>query len=352
MINSPKGKLFKSLIIGIALIALIGIAYLIYPKPKISNVPVSKNVEAAQDRIPKPKISNVPVSKNAEAAQDGISPEEFLKLYGLEIIGNAEKFDVNVPNDWKVNAGEYPVGLYWELANEFSKDAGLDLTKLKGTTVKAWRYNLADGLPGLNMQSNFNYPSTVVLLVNSNKVTGAWLNFNIMSVGPSVKKRYLNDITGLTFEEWVYKKGLFTNLKENADLESLSPVELLKAYFKAIKDGNKTRAYACLSPAEMLDSLTMNYRGQGLYNDNFSLNNSMVENIIDPEPISFKLLNSNSPAEEIKNTDNRTEIEIAVTMKIKWRNDAFNSPDGIQARFAILNKYKSGWKLGGLGTGP
>ena len=331
MINWLKGKLFKRLIIGLALIALMGIAYLIYPKPKISNASVSKNVETSQD---------------------GISPEAFLKLYGLKITGNAEKFDVNIPSNWNVNAGDYPVGLYWELANEFSKDAGLDLTKLKGTTATAWRYNLADGLPGLNIQSNFNYPSTVVLLVNSNKVMGAWLNFNIMTVGPSVKKGYLNDITGLTFEEWVYKKGLFTNLKENTDLETLSPVDLLKAYFKAIKDGNKTRAYACLSPSEMLDSLTMNYRGLGLYNDNFNLNNSMVENIIDAEPLSFKLWNSNDPAEEVKNTDNRTEIEIAVTMKIKWRNDAFNNPDEKQVRFAVLNKYKNGWKLCGIGTGP
>jgi hypothetical protein len=331
MINSLKGKSLKWSIIGLALIALIGIAYLIYPKPKTSNTAASKDVETALD---------------------GISPESFLKLYGLKITGNAEKFDVIIPSNWNVNAGDYPVGLYWELANEFSKDAGLDLTKLKGTTVKAWRYTLTDGLPGLKEQSNFNYPSTVVLLVNSNKVAGAWLNFNIMTIGPSVKKGYLNDITGLTFEEWVYKKGLFANLKENADLEALSPVDLLKAYFKAIKDGNKTRAYACLSPKEMLDSLTMNYRGQGLYNDNFNLDNSQVENIIDPEPLSFKLFDSNNPAVEVKEIENRTEIEIAVTMKIKWRDNAFNSPDEKQVRFAILNKYKNGWKLGGFGTGP
>jgi hypothetical protein len=331
MINSFKGKSLKWSIIGLALIALIGIAYLIYPKPKTSNTAASKDVETALD---------------------GISSESFLKLYGLKITGNAEKFDVIIPSNWNVNAGDYPVGLYWELANEFSKDAGLDLAKLKGTTVKAWRYTLTDGLPGLKEQSNFNYPSTVVLLVNSNKVVGAWLNFNIMTIGPSVKKGYLNDITGLTFEEWVYQKGLFANLKENTDLEALSPVDLLKAYFKAIKDGNKTRAYACLSPKEMLNSLTMNYRGQGLYNDNFNLDNSQVENIIDPEPLSFKLFDSNNPAVEVKEIENRTEIEIAVTMKIKWRDDAFNSPDGKQVRFAILNKYKNGWKLGGFGTGP
>lgn len=331
MVNSFKGKALKWSIIGVVLVALTGLGYLIYPKPKISNTATLKNVETAVD---------------------GISPESFLKLYGLKVTGDAEKFDVTIPSNWNVNAGDYPVGLYWELANEFSKDAGLDVSKLKGTTLKAWRYSLADGLPGLKEQSNFNYPSTVVLLVNSNKIKGAWLNFNIMTIGPSVKKRYLNDITGFTFEEWVYKKGLFTSLKENADLEALSPVDLLKAYFKAIKDGNKTRAYACLSPNEMLNSLTVNFRGQGLYHDNFNLDNSQVENIINAEPLSFQLLDRDNPAMEVKDIGNRTEIEIAVKMNIKWRDDAFNSPDGKQVRFAILNKYKNGWKLGGFGTGP
>ena len=331
MINLFKGKSLKWSMIGLALIALIGIVCLINPKPK---------------------IFDTATLKSGETALDGISPESFLKLYGLRITGNAAKFDVSVPSTWNVNAGDYPVGLYWELANEFSKDAGLDITKLKGTTIKVWRYTLADGLSGLKGQGNFNYPSTVVLLVKSNRVMGAWLNFNTMTIGPSVKKRYLNDITGLSFEEWVYKKDLFSNLGKNADLEALSPVELLKAYFKAIKDGNKTRAYSCLSPNEMLNSLTLNFRGKGLYNNKFNLDNSTVENIINPEPLSFKLIDSNNPAKEVKEIGSKSEIEIAVTMNIKWRMKEFNSPNGKEVRFAILNKYKNGWKLGGFGTGP
>ena len=331
MTNPFKGKLLKWSIIGLILIALIGLSCLIIPKLDILNTATLKNVKSESD---------------------GISPESFLKLYGLNTTGNIEKFDVVIPSTWDVNAGDYPVGLYWELANEFSKDAGLDITKLKGKTIEAWRYTLADGLPGQKEQSNFNYPSTVVLLVNSNEVEGAWLNFNTTAIGPSVKKRYLTDITGITFEEWVYKKGLFSNLGENTDLATLSPSDLLKEYFKAIRDGNKTRAYACLSPNEMLESLTMNFRGQGLYNSGFNQANSQAENIINPEPLTFRLFDMDNPEIEIDEIGNKSEIEIAVTMNVKWRNEAFNSPDGKETRFAVLNKYKNGWKLEGLGTGP
>lgn len=71
----------------------------------------------------------------------------------------------------------------------FSKDAGLDLGKLKGTTVDVWRYSLTGGLPGTGDNSKFKYPSSVVLLVKSDKVVGAWLNFNMQNLGPSVKKK-------------------------------------------------------------------------------------------------------------------------------------------------------------------
>ena len=178
------------------------------------------------------------------------------------------------------------------------------------------------------------------------------MNFNTTSIGPSVNKRYLNDITGLTLDEWVYKKGLFSNSQKNTDLEALSPVDLMKAYLKAIREGNKTRANACLSVNEMLNSLTMNYSGQVLYNKNFNLDDSIVENMINPEPLSFRLLDNNAPAIELIEIGNRSEIEIAVTLNVKWHNEAFNSPNGKEVRYAFASKSKKGWKLSGFGTGP
>ena len=256
---------------------------------------------------------------------------------------------------WDVKAGDYPIGLYWQLANEYSKDAGLDLNKLKGTNVEVWKYSLTDGLPGKNEQSQFNYPSDLILLVKSDKVVGAWMMFNTMSIGPSVKNRYLNNITKLTYEEWINQKGLFSNLDKNKDLETLQPVEVMKAYFKAINDGDKTRADACLSPDAMLESLTMNINSNSnkniLYNTGFNEMNSQTENIIKANPISFSFLDPNTPATTIKEIGNLTKIEVSVKVDIKFHNNGASS-DGLQERFALMKKYKTGWKLDGLGTGP
>lgn len=279
------------------------------------------------------------------------STDAFLKLYDLKVQKNPVKTKISIPKNWDVIAGEYPEGLYWKLVNVFSKDAGLDLEKLKGTTVDLLSYSLTDGLPGTGDNSNFKYPSTVVLLVKSDKVVGAWLNFNVQGIGPSVKKRYIKDITGLTFEEWADKEKIFSNMGKNSDLSSLQPADLIKAYFKAINDGDKKRANACLSPNEMLNSLTVNLTGQ-LYNPGFGKDNSLTENISKAEAVSFKYLDPETPAKELKEIGSRTKIEIALTADIKWCSSIITSPDGVQMRFVSAKKYSSGWKLEGFGTGP
>lgn len=291
-------------------------------------------------------------TKSIKAVSTDSNVEKFLKSYNLNIKGKPDKFNVKVPKTWDVKSGDYPVGLYWRLANEFSKDSSKDLTPLKGTTVEVWRYSLADGLPGKKEQSNYKYPSNVILLIKDKKVVGDWLAFNVWSIGPSVKKRYLNDITGLTFEKWVQREKLFSNTGKNKDVDSLEPVEVLKTFFKAINDGDKARAYACLSPDEMLESLTMNVRGNYLYNSGFTNNNSIVEGIIKANPISFKLMDA-STFSEIKDIGNRTEVQVAVLMdKVKWADSQFNTANGKDERFAVMKKYANGWKINGLGTGP
>lgn len=284
------------------------------------------------------------------------SPEDFLNSKGLKVKGEPEKFTVQVPQNWDVKLGEFPEGLFWRLANEYSKDAGLDLVQLKGKTVVVWRYALAEGLRAADSQNNFDYPSNVVLLINSGKTAGAWLAFNFFSIGPSVNKRYLPDITSLPLDKWVARQGLFGDPGKNADLEAMGPTEVLTAFLKAADEGNKTRAYACLSPNEMLNSLIVNIAGkQLLYNPGFSENNSMVENLLMAKPDSYKLLDPQTIA-EINDIGDRTTIEIEVRLRLKWRNNAFNTHNddeaGINTRFAIMTKFANGWKISGFGTGP
>jgi hypothetical protein len=218
--------------------------------------------------------------------------------------------------------------------------------------VEVWRYDLASGLPGEGDHSRFRYPSKVILLVRGGSVAGAWLAFNVNTIGPSVKLHNLEQLTGLTFAQWVEREGYFADPGANADLTTMGPVEVLNAFFDAISQGNKTRAEACLNPDQMLNTLTMNLGGQKrLYNPGFGPNNSLVENIRKAKLLSYKLGDPEAHAAEITEVGDRRRVLVALQLQATWRDDAFNSP-GPQIRFTGLEKYYNGWKLGGLGTGP
>lgn len=70
------------------------------------------------------------------AGRDHEAVEKFLAAHGLEPGGEPRVFEVVVPASWEVEYGEYPEGLYWALADEFSRDAGLDLEAVRGERVK------------------------------------------------------------------------------------------------------------------------------------------------------------------------------------------------------------------------
>lgn len=295
----------------------------------------------------------LPSRRDTKKVTVGQNVETFLGQFGLKTKGDPIRFMVKVPESWVVPMGAYPEGLYWGLANEVSKDAGLDLAPLKGKTVEVWRYALADALPGRGTQSQYRYPSDAIVLVRGDTIVGAWLAFNLHTIGPSVKMRYVEDITGLTFEQWVERESYFAAPGENADLVSLGPIEVLNSFFEAINKGDKTRAAACLSPRAMLYSLTMNLsREERLYNSGFSPRNSLVENIRRAKLLSYKLTEPDTPGVEIREVGDRTRVAVTAYLEITWQDDLFNTPSGRAARFAGLEKYPNGWKLTGLGTGP
>ena len=285
-----------------------------------------------------------------------ISPSndmKFLNQYKLDVNEKPTIVKVQIPSGWRVSLGEYPIGLYWGLANEYSKDVGLDLTNLKGKSVEAHVYELKDGLPGSDTQANYNYPSNAILIVESGQVVGAWLAFNVQSIGPSVKKRTLAEITGFGFVEWVKHEHYFEPSGTNANLASLSPTQVIDTFFDSINKGDKVRAHACLSPQSLLQSLTMNLEPGHLYNEGFSQNNSLAESIVEGKSIEYQqMYDPQSPIIEIKELDRRNEVGIRLNLEIKWKHPAFNTLDGKSTRFAILKKYDNGWKIDGFGTGP
>jgi hypothetical protein len=82
------------------------------------------------------------------ATPSGLTPDQFLRSFHLDVQFEPKKFKVDVPSDWSLKPGDYPLSLYWRLANVFSEDVGLDLNPLKGSSIEVWQYALRGGLPG------------------------------------------------------------------------------------------------------------------------------------------------------------------------------------------------------------
>lgn len=283
------------------------------------------------------------------------SPEAFLKQYNLAVNGQPTSLQVTVPADWRVPLGSYPEGLYWGIANELSKDAGLDLTALKGKTVEARVYAIDGGLSGEGDQSQFRYPSNVVILLEQGKVAGAWVNFNEAGPSHSVKLRRFIDITRLDFPKWAEREGFFADPGPNSDLVKLDPIEVIRAFFRAINDGDQLRANACLSPQEMLHSLYVNRPAGVLYNPDFGANNSYSSNILGGDLISWNYYYFDPIQGRVVDSFSQPpgdEVRVQAEVHIKWRDSQFNSPTGVETRFFILTKTAQGWKIEGIGTGP
>lgn len=300
-----------------------------------------------------PNVATTPERADLPAYQAA-----FLAPFKLTAAGQAERFTVKVPASWDVPLGDYPTGLYWQLANVFSKDAGLDLEPLKGQQVTVYRYDLQGGLPGEGDSAQFSYPSYIVLLTQQDRVVGAWLAFNHWGVGPSLRKKTLKDLTGQEFTDWVDQTGVF-RADGNEDLRKLEPAQVVDAFFKAINAKNLKRANACLSPAEMLSTLTTNLVPGALYNPGFGNSNSMTANILSGKLLSWKTyeapgggFGAPAPATGAASGSTPPTAHLATEVQIRWRLAEFNSPTGRQTRFIGLTKTSLGWKIDGMGTGP
>lgn len=280
-----------------------------------------------------------------------LAPKAFLEAWELDAIDPPTSFQMTVPEDWRVESGAYPVGLYWGVANVFSKEIGLDMSDLRGKQVEVQIYELTDGLPGEGENEAYTYPANATLLVSDHLTVGAWLNFNVSNVGPSINKKSFRDITGLEIHEWIEQEGYFAASDDREETGDLSPTEVLDAFFDAINDGDRERAISFLGPYAQLQSLTVNKEDDALYNPEFGSHNSLVYNIVEAAALSYRMLDPES-LETIDDIGDRTEIEFALDMHLVWQDEAFNTPDGKAVRFPLLHKYGSGWKIEGFGTGP
>lgn len=288
--------------------------------------------------------------------QTHLDDATLLDRYGLEASELVGSFEVSVPKDWHVKQGDYPEGLYWQIADLISGDAGFSLKPLKGQKASAYVYRLKEDILSQEINSSYKYPANAVILRKDGKIAGAWLMFNINTVGPSLNMRYLEDITGTDFIKWVGDSGSIVSTTSYAP----SPSEAITAYFNAIGKREKEWAYAQLSPNAMLSALTTNHDPSSqLYHSGYNQDNSHVENIdlaknvviirfYDPQTMN----GITDDASTFNKMPIGSRISAEIELEISYKDPAFNLDQTRRPLFAGLTKTLYGWKIDGFGTGP
>lgn len=317
---------------------------------------------------------------NEEILKDYMTLEEFYKHYDIQLSKEKNIYDIKIPEDWKVNIEDFPIGLYFEIANVFSKDIGLDLSLFKGQDVKVIVQRLKEGFEreysidyvkdesvkdekkeseSKEKSSHFEdeteifkYTTNIVLFEKDAKIIGGLYNFNTNDLGPSINKKTFNQITKEDVYKYMDSKKIINIKKENEDLINMSPEQVIDEFFKAVNKKDKKRANACLGYEHLLSSLTMNKDIMKAFNFDYSFNNSYVENIVQGEIIKTRVI---YPEKAEKSQDLKKDIKkiiLSTDMKIRWKDDAFNSfPDYEESRFVVMKKYDTGWKIEEFNTG-
>lgn len=267
--------------------------------------------------------------------------DEFIKKYNLKVTKGVKRFYMTVPKNWDMSEEDYPIGLYWQTANVFSKDVGLDLTKLKGSKVEVFRYSLLKGIP-MRENKGFTNAADLILLVKSNRVAGAYLT-NVdaavgRTLGPSVRMKYFDDITGMDFDEWADNSNLFSDNCSN--YKNYNPEEIIKEFCKDINENNKKKASAFLSYSVKLKALNENVPDNLLYNKEYNFLNSQFGNIERADYKNNIIYLGGESSNPIDKIGNRKEIQVYVIIDFKLKNDI-----GQFYHFCKMYKTKNGWKL-------
>ena len=153
------------------------------------------------------------------------------------------------------SANEY----YYLYNNELSKDIGLDLSKYAKKSVAIEIYQLRESMP-----EKF-YPITDargIVIKYENEIIGAFISAGRHQVenACSLSGKAFDDITNMTFSDYIAPL-----LKPEDSLNSKTPEEIIKLYFKALNEKDEHTAIQCISKISMFEGITANILNTQLY---------------------------------------------------------------------------------------
>lgn len=252
-------------------------------------------------------------------------------------------FTYTLPTTWKLQAGEYPVKIYWAYNNVFSKQIGMDYSIYAGKNVTVELYRLREALPSF-MKPRLE--ARGVVLKYQKHIIGAYIDAGRHSCfACSLDRKDLKGITKKAWAEWI------ADYIDNRDLltvklSKLSPEEVIRQYFKALDEHDTKTQFACLSIKNNLDYLAVNMDNNKLINESYEeAYSDGYTNVISSKLIKIEPADMSGNPEGMK--------EYAATVDFIYKK-VITEESGRNIRFVqmIQETPGGGWKITSMGTGP
>lgn len=272
---------------------------------------------------------------------------ELLAQYGWTPEHRINSYPVRLPENLQHQAGTFPIKLYWAYNNELNGDIGLDLTPHLGREATLSIYRLAEPLP------DFLRPRTearAVVLSRDGEVIGAWIDAGRhSSFACSLKRRGFEDITGLTWDDWV---AGFIDRDDplEQELARLGPEEIIRTYWQAVNDGDHRRAYATLSRRTLAQWLSTNMDNNFHANRDFAdaYAGEGLDNYLAAEVLGIREYTPAEPPGESLAGARSYEVKVDIEVK-----KTVSEGSGVATRFTTVKPEAGlGWRIVGMGTGP
>ncbi|MCD3297450.1 M56 family metallopeptidase [Clostridium botulinum] len=261
---------------------------------------------------------------------------EFFKKYNYTTCFKINSIEKTLPKELKYKTGEFPETLYWIYVNQLSKVIGLNIEPYLGEKVTCEIYYLKETFPKKDA-----YMNRGILIKYKEKIIGAYIDdgrFQSTKGGSciAINGKSYKDLTGKKFTEDI-TRFINTEDKLYKKINSMSPRQVIKTYYKAIDAQDERIKLACMSCENIMQDMSINMKSDILFNDEFK-----------ESPIkSLKLLMIRGNKNQSKSNSKWYNIDFY----IKVEPDRTTYEDGLDRRFVEVIKEGDSWKVNSEATG-
>lgn len=279
----------------------------------------------------------------AEGGVDG-GDQQFLQRYGWTAAFPLNRLTMRLPQQFTYCVGQYPEAIYWAYHNELVKSIGLDLTPYLGQQFSVRIYKLLEELP--EFMAPQRRSGRAVIVRQGDKIVGAWLDAGRSGWACSLLSKPWETATGQSFETWVADL-LQEDAPDLARLASLTPEEVVRAYYAAVDSHDVAASRLYRSVRSLLQGMFRNMDNSLLHNP-VEVAGQELDNIISAKVL--KVERTEFPPGEGP-AEGTVGLQVLVDLQFKQVISLGNGPNPLS--FYLREEVPgTGWRIISWGTGP